>query len=234
MTRNIKRLGLVAAICAAVAIGQSVKSLIAVEESSTTLKPVEMLLSKDEAVRNKGQQEILKVRADLVAQLSMIIVDHTNQTSEPRPVEKVIDVLGELRAPESVDVLVEHIGFPFVAYPKKVDSGRRAIERIDSRMGKSLEDYLPAIRALVKIGAPCILPVAKKLATTTNRNEFEACEAVLVSLRDPTGSELHGALDWAYKNAADNNRRIELSWTRRQLGLEPVPEGFKAPNTDKR
>jgi hypothetical protein len=136
-------------------------------------------------------------------------------------------LLGDLRAPEGVDVLAERIGFPFVDYPEAADNGVGDFHPIFSRDGKQLPDYLPAINALKKIGKACIFPVAKKLASTTSRYEFDACEAVLSSLDQSNGIQLDGALDWAYWHAIDDNRRKEMQETRRKCGIPSVPVGSR-------
>ncbi len=232
-TTNTLRCGIL--ICAAIAISQGVGKTIRGQESAPSVSAVDMLLSTDKGIRERGRRELLTAQSELVAQLSKNIADHANGDASHEGVKETMYVLGELRSVEAIDVLVEHIGFPFIHYPERVDSGRRARHARPLRW-KPLEADLPAIRALVNIGPPCISPVVKKLAATDNKTEYDACEIVLraIDWGAPKGQpRIKEAMDWAYTTTADPERRNQLSRTRRLLGLDPVPEGFgQLPRTE--
>jgi hypothetical protein len=224
-----KGLGLILVVCAVVVLGYNLTRLAAVEDAPAAMTPVDMLLSTDNAVQKKGHEDILRLRAELVQRLSKAIEDRAHGPQVLEGVQEMMSTLGDLRDPAAVDVLVKHIGFPFVDYPEGVDSVLKGALWVDERAGRSLSDYLPAIRALVKIGPSCIVPVAKKLAKTQNQTEYDACERVLATIVKLPNDNMQSALDWAYKNAVDAYRRKQLADTRRFLGLKPVPDGFKKP-----
>ncbi len=184
----------------------------------------QMLLSSEQAVREKARDEILAAHRQLVAELCSNVADHANHRSSAHGVAESIRMLGELRSREAIDVLVEHIGFPLVRYPDGT-----SISPFPFRPGQPLGDSLPAIGALIKIGPASVLPAARKLVATKSDVEYEACFDVLYSLRGgmmPVTVE--EAMDWAYRTASPE-RRLRLSSTRRSLGMPPVPEGFPVP-----
>jgi hypothetical protein len=187
-------------------------------------RPAEMLRAKDAAVREQGRQEILTARTELVTELSQIVREFSNHaTGEKCPAHDAMRLLGDLRASEGIDVLVERIGFPFVRYPEAVDGPEPGGIIQLNTPGHYLQDYLPAINALRSIGKACIFPVAKKWALSSSRIERNACEAVLCGLDNAPGIQMDGALDWAYWHATSDGRRDEMQWTRRKLGLPSTP-----------
>lgn len=215
---------LAAVIGPALALGQHAQSTVATEETSAVANRAQMLLSADKSVRDGARQDILDAHNKLIARLSENIANHANHRDSQEGVAESIRLLGELRSPKAIDVLVEHIGFPLVSYPD-----RTYISPFPFRPGRPLQDYLPAMDALVNIGPASVLPVARKLVATESDLEYQACCDVLYSLRGGSMPvTVQEAMDWAYRTA-DPNRRLRLSRSRPLLGLPPVPEGFAAP-----
>lgn len=214
---------LAAVIGPALALGQHAQSTMATEETSAVANRAQMLLSADKSVRDGARQDILDAHNELIARLSENIANHANHRDSQEGVAESIRLLGELRSPKAIDVLVEHIGFPLVSYPD-----RTYISPFPFRPGRPLQDYLPAMDALVNIGPASVLPVARKLVATESDVEYRACFAVLYSLQVGKGVTVEAAMDWAYQTA-EPNRRLRLSRTRKSLALPPVPEGFPAP-----
>lgn len=164
----------------------------------TESKGVRMLLSQNLRERQQGRREISQERAELVSQLSAIIDDPQNHLYRRDAVESAMTLLGELRAPEAVDVLVSHIGFPHVPHP---EAGELACLEVDGGVfGKTIGQLLPAVPALIRIGEPSVEAVIKRLSTTDNVLEIEACRAVLKKL-DQSAS-LRARLQKALKHAA--------------------------------
>lgn len=206
----------------ALALGQHAQSTMATEQTSAVANRAQMLLSADKSVRDGARQDILDAHNKLIARLSENIANHANHRDSQEGVAESIRLLGELRSTKSIDVLVDHIGFPLVGYPDK-------LEFPPFRPGQPLRDSLPAIGSLIKIGPAAVLPVARKLVATESDLEYQACCDVLYSLRGGSMPvTVQEAMDWAYRTA-DPNRRLRLSRSRPLLGLPPVPEGFAAP-----
>ncbi len=162
-----------------------VGSLLAVggcrEEKQATA--VERLLSKDGQEINEVQNELLTARKDLIARLINIVDEKENRLTRRASVRATIFILGEMRAVEAVQVLVDHIGFPQVyeytgeSIPVDAEGGmlHRGI--------KGFQKTYPAVKALIKIGEPCLSDLISKLSSTDHMTEEKACLGVLVSLR---------------------------------------------------
>lgn len=175
---------------------------------------VEKLLSEDGQTIVEARDELLATRKDLTGRLISIIEDKKNLQKKQASVEAAMFVLGEIRAVEAIEVLVDHIGYPYVLespggqYSAIVTGGRTG------RGLKGMQKVCPAVPALIKIGEPCLNGVISKLASTDNTLECRACLSVLVGLREresvieildkAIGKEkeaerrdrLHKSLDW--------------------------------------
>jgi len=144
------------------------------------------LLSNAATTRKKAQNELLAARSNLVSGLIAIVKDKKNQLTRPRQdsVARAMFILGEMRAPEAVEILVSNI-----AFPDTLPQGAERTPRIVVVHGSTLRSRplrtMPAVQALAKIGEPCIEATINKLATTYNVAEQDACFRVLIELREP-------------------------------------------------
>lgn len=143
---------------------------------------IDRLLSKDNIEVYEAQNELIAARKDLIAQLITIIKDKENLTRKKASVRAAIFLLGEMRATEAIETLVEHISYPFV-YEERALIVQEIHGGMISRGLKDMGRTYPAVRALIKIGEPCISSIITKLALTENVSEEKACLGVLVGLR---------------------------------------------------
>jgi len=147
------------------------------------LTPIERLLSKDGQEIYQAQNELITSRKDLITQLIDIIKEKENRIKNQASVRAAMFILGEMRAVEAVQVLVDHIGFPQVyeytgeSIPVDAEGGmlHRGI--------KGFQKTYPAVKALIKIGEPCFSDLISKLSSTDHMTEKKACLGVLVGLR---------------------------------------------------
>jgi len=190
-----------------------VGSLLAVveyrEEKQTT--SVERLLSKDGQEIYEAQNELLTARKDLIARLINIVKNNENRLKRQASVRAAMFILGEMRAVEAIEALVEHIGFPFVyeGEPMIVDIEGGMIHRGLKGIGKTY----PAVSALIKIGEPCLGDVITKLSSTDHLLEEKACLGVLVGLRQR--DSVIEMLKDAIKKKTDSKKKDRL-----QRGLD--------------
>ena len=146
--------------------------------------PLEKLLAEDGTEIKGAQDELVAARKELVGELIAIIREKENRVRKKPSVEAAMFVLGEMRAVECVELLVENIGFPYVREP---DSEPRPGPR--GGMGtivyglKGIQKVYPGVEALIKIGEPCLGTIIRKLSSTGHVTEKKACLAVLVALR---------------------------------------------------
>lgn len=143
----------------------------------------ERLLHKDGAEVKQARDELVAARKVLVGDLVAIIKEKKNRLRKRASVEAAMFILGEMRAVEAVQVLVDHIGFPQVyeytgeSIPVDAEGGmlHRGI--------KGFQKTYPAVKALIKIGEPCLSDLISKLSSTDHMTEEKACLGVLVGLR---------------------------------------------------
>lgn len=153
------------------------------------LKSVRMLLSKNYRTQQQAKQQILAERKKMTSELSAIVADPENHVYRPESVRKAMELLGELRALEGIEVLVTYIGFPHVHHPdagEYPDTGggkNKPVLKGSPGEAKWLAEQFPAIGALINIGEPCIDAVISKLSTTDHPLEQTACTAVLKHLQ---------------------------------------------------
>jgi len=140
------------------------------------------LLSDSEQVRKDAEKEIIKERTSTVAELVRMIRDEENRLQRPDSVDRAMRLLGELRATEGIDVLIEHMGFPILAEfgtPMGITGGGYLV-------GKSPAELFPAVNALIAIGEPSVGPILKRIAENDSVVERRAFVAVLRELEKRT------------------------------------------------
>jgi hypothetical protein len=164
----------------------SVASLLSVGALPATKKisTLERLLSNDVNVIEEAKDELIATRRNLIEGLIKIVNQKENRIKREASVRAAIIVLGEMRAVEAVELLVDNIGFPYVMEPWSEPrpgppAGMGTIGLGLSRIQKTY----PAVGALVKIGEPCLNAVINKIASTENVNEQKACLGVLINLK---------------------------------------------------
>lgn len=143
---------------------------------------VRALLSDSEAERKRAEKQILSERDILVAALISTIREEDNRFKRPNSVRRAMRLLGQLRAPDGVDVLIEHIGFPILAEfgtPRGGTGGGYLV-------GKSPSELFPAVNALIVIGEPSIQPIIKRIADEDGVVERRAYIEVLRELEKRT------------------------------------------------
>lgn len=140
------------------------------------------LLSDSEQVRKNTEKQIIKERSIVVAELISAIRDKENRLQRPDSVDRAIRLLGELRAREGVETLIEHVGFPVLAEfgtPMGITGGGYLV-------GKSPSELFPAVNALIRIGEPTIGPILERIADNDSVVERRAFVAVLRELEKRT------------------------------------------------
>jgi hypothetical protein len=185
----------------------------------TRKEAVRLLLSESLDEPERGKQLILEERRELISQLSAIVSDPQNHVRHSYSVEQAMSVLGELRAPEATKVLVTYIGFPHVPHPEAGEYPGPPFS--GGQLNKTIEQLLPAVPALIKIGEPCVDEVIKKLSTTDNLLEIKACQTVLKKLNQPPS--VRARLERAIEGAAPRKRE-QLKKTLEMLDLPVAPK----------
>jgi hypothetical protein len=205
-----KVVAVVPAIVAALVVAIAAALISAECGTPSTLR--ELLLSDDEAGRIRARNQILGLRAAHIAELSTIVRDADSQLNRPASVQNAIEILGDLRAVEAIDVLVNSIAFPFVRYSDPPITPAWTISR---------DAEFPSANALAKIGEPSIMPVAKRIAVC-DAFDYLGCQAVLMQLRSSLNADLmNQAMDLAEATAKDEMRRADISNLRVWLQLPP-------------
>lgn len=125
--------------------------------------PLEKILSGDKNKIKEGKMEILKHRKEQIEGLLKIVNDTKLRTKNRGAMVAAIELLGELRAEESVPVLVQ-----LLLFGKKGDIH-------DSGFIKKLplppDQAAPAVKALIKIGIPSLKPVTEQLVKITKETK---------------------------------------------------------------
>lgn len=148
-------------------------SVIAGETESRYQTVVRHLLSDSQQKRKHAEGQIIEERKTIA-----VIRHEKNRLQRPDSVRRAIRLLGEMRAAEGVDVLAEHIGFPYLAPFGTPMGGAGGHQFVD----KSPEELFPAIDALLEIGEPSVDPILEKIAKTDSGVELNAYVAVLRGL----------------------------------------------------
>jgi len=170
----IKTVGLLAAITLGVL---TVAHGTGAEPGLPASSAVDRLLSRDAQVRAAAEKELLDARMELVSRLISLAKDIDNRNKREESVCAAMFVLGEMRAPEAVDMLVSlaafpkagipgdgYIPVPFLGMAKTTDQEYR--EREYAELIQCHLKDLPAVQALVKIGEPALGPIMKTLCIT--------------------------------------------------------------------
>lgn len=145
---------------------------------------LQRLLSKDVIAIKKAQNELIAARKNLISGLIKIVEQKENRIKKDASVRAAIFVLGEMRAVEAIELLVDNIGFPYVKEPWSEPRPGPPAGMGTIRPGLSgIQKTYPAVGALVKIGEPCLCHVIDKLSSTGGVSEQKACLGVLVGLR---------------------------------------------------
>lgn len=167
-------------------ISLSIVSLLSIGTLSGTKKTstLERLLSNDVNVIEEAKDELIATRKYLIDGLIKIVNQKENRIKREASVRTAIIVLGEMRAVEAVQVLVDNIGFPYVMEPwsEPMPGPPAGMGTIVPGLNGIQKTY-PAVGSLVMIGEPCLDAVINKMASTENVNEQKACLGVLIGLR---------------------------------------------------
>ena len=191
---------------------------------------MERLLSKDPVQVNQARDELVLARRDLIGQLKRIIEDPNNRAYKSPSVEAAMFILGEMRAFEAVDVLVEHIAWPIVQKP---DEPRHPWEIRSRYMVTTLASFrgFPSVDALVRIGEPSVDPVFRRLTAARGEFELKAYLSVLIWLRDR--EYILGRLNQLLLKAPDPEHRLMLEQAVRLVTNEP-PVDDRSPEWRRR
>ena len=163
----------------------SIVSLLSIGTLSGTRKTstLERLLSNDVNVIEEAKDELITTRKHLIDGLIKIVNQKENRIKREASVRAAIIVLGEMRAMEAVELLVDNIGFPYVMEPLSEPRPGPPAGMGTIRPGlNGIQKTYPAIGSLLKIGEPCLNAVINKMASTENVNEQKACLGVLIGL----------------------------------------------------
>ncbi len=199
----------------AIVCGMATQTLFA-EDNRLPIKSVQMLLSDDPAEQERGEAQIVNERANIISQLTNIIPDPKNHLYRKPSVCKAMSILGELRATEGTKVLADNIAFPRLIHPEAEEEG--GLDFDGGMANDSIESLslLPAVKALINIGEPCIDDVIRKLSTADYPLEIKACKIVLGELDRPLA--VREGLEKALEGDAQQNREQLL----KMLGRGPV------------
>jgi hypothetical protein len=190
----------------------------------------EGLLSKDPAQVNQARDELISARRDLIRQLKHIIEDPNNRAYKRSSVRAAMVILGEMRALEAINLLVEHIGWPKLHkpgepfFPVAINGGD---------MVTTLPSYRrwPAVDALVRIGEPSVDPVFRKLVDIRPEPELKAYLSVLIWLRDR--EYILSRLNQLLSQATDPDQRVLLEHAVR-LVTDAPPVNPRSPEYRRR
>jgi hypothetical protein len=172
-----------------------------------------MLLSGDAPTLARAYDEVVQRRSEQVAQLTEIVADVDLLSRGSSAVHAAIEILGELRSEEAVDVLAANIAFPYVRDGNLTNA-------IHFRHPGRDPD-LPAVKALIKIGPKAIVPVAMKLPRCEDLYEFDACVQVLHALGPNNMTTIRQCMDIVQNKSMDDRRRERVSQEREVFGLPP-------------
>lgn len=127
------------------------KEAIPAPEKDGELPAAQRLMSKDGEEIAGARDELVAARKTLIGQLIQIIEDKENRVYNKTSVQTAMYILGEMRALEAIDVLIEYMGFPRI-----FEEGQLAPISVDGgTMGRSLKAtrrIYPGVDALIKIG----------------------------------------------------------------------------------
>jgi HEAT repeat protein len=137
------------------------------------------LLSDDPFTREHAQRELLAAKDD--HGIMHAVAGVLTNTPAPRnndSVERAIFILGQIRTPESIDLLIRYISFPFDAQHLNQTA---SLPPRGTGIGSRIK--YPAVDALTQIGEPCLARVIAKLGSADGFDR-QACHAVLEVLKE--------------------------------------------------
>ncbi len=145
-------------------VGASAAMILAVTslgvEGQGQMDAIGKIRSSNSALQEEGGRELLQQRKELISSLINILKQgDKNAKGEKRSsLVAAINVLGEMRATEAVDILVDYIKF-------------QAIDEliIFDRLTPPSEIF-PAVKALIQIGKPSFPPVLRALKESTDED----------------------------------------------------------------
>ena len=196
------------------------------DDDAAIRKATQMLLSDDPTIRERGGEMVRQQYSQQVTALKELILEKDNFMHHTESVEASIGLLGEMRAVEAVDLLVDVIRYPECAHPdaKSVEEiactlrSRRGRGSLSTGFG-AIEEQYPAVRALIRIGEPCLDKVIERIA---NQNFTGARDPLVVVLK---GLKPHAAVRKRIEDAitaASGHRRENLEQALKFLD-QPTP-----------
>lgn len=147
--------------------------------------PTALLSSNEPGVRNQAVRDLLAERASLVAQLTTMVDEQEDWEERAEQAKAAAYLLGEMRAVEAVPALVQFINLERAGLGPMLPAPLAPVSSADLWT-------LPAVRALVKIGEPCLDAVMSRLRGDgpgpTQPWVGPYCLRVLVELRGVQGT----------------------------------------------
>jgi len=128
-------------------------------EGQGQMDAIGKIRSSNLALQEEGERELLQQRKELISSLINILEQGDKNAKREKRSSQVaaINVLGEMRATQAVDILVDYIEF------------RASDELIMHRLTPPSEVF-PAVKALIKIGKPSLPPVLRALKESTDED----------------------------------------------------------------
>ncbi len=152
--------------------------------------PIDWVSRLTEQVRSAepddAQRQALEARKLLISGLLGVVTDPSVLKSRPRSVEVAMTMLGDMRAVEAIQVLVDKIAYPAVV-PPGIEVGPGGLLPPSPRTGNPFE-WLAAPEALISIGEVCVPKVLKRMSLTDHVLEHEALLGVLIVLEGEPGA----------------------------------------------
>jgi len=171
-------------------------------------------MSKDGGEIVAARDELVAARKELIGQLIDIVRDKEKRKNNQAGVQAAMHLLGEMRAVEAIEVLVEYLAFPLI------HNEGTGVTIFGGMLGEGLKDagrMYPGVDALINIGEPCLDAVVTKLKSPTTVTPYVA---VLAGLR---------GRDWTVetlKTAMEKETDAEKKqWLKRSLNkLAEIPD----------
>lgn len=161
---------------------------------------VKDLLSDSPQVRDDAESLIIGERKMITKELITLIRDKKNWLRHPDSVRRAMHTLGEMRATEGIDVLVEHVIYP-LTFELDTAPGLVGGNRLTD---KSASELFPAVNALVAIGEPTVDAIVKRIPKTDSWQELAAYSSVLGKLEKR--ANVRERLDRAVQTAPASRR----------------------------
>jgi hypothetical protein len=160
--------------------------------------PVELLITGETDEQWDAERRILKERRELVEALCQVVRDRGKHDTSSLAAAHAIRILGEFRAPEAIDALVDAIAFPLI-----VKRGERP--RLPDGLPRDIATRHHAVMALLLIGEPSVDKLLWKLATSEEPLEVQLCQETLVRI-NKRHERLHEQVQTALRQAIAANK----------------------------